>query len=215
MPPSASMTSSGRDRPAMNPAGPVRWPVPEDLVLARGALSLSAATPADAADLFAALDHDQAWTHVRGRPSTVDQVRATIEQARGLGRWMWVVRSAGQVVGTTSYLDVSVVDARLEIGFTCYAPSAWGTQVNPTCKFLLMSWAFEEAGFARVQLKTDIRNLRSQAAIARLGARQEGILRCYQRRQDGSLRDTVMYSVLDQEWPAVRQGLVDRLLAPG
>ena len=124
---------------------------------------------------------------------------------------MWTVRSAGAVVGTTSYLDVSLIDARLEIGFTAYAPRCWGTAVNPTCKFLLMSWAFEEAGFTRVQLKTDIRNLRSQAAIERLGAHREGVLRCYQRRQDGTLRDTVMYSVLLEEWPRVKLRLQDRL----
>jgi N-acetyltransferase len=83
--------------------------------------------------------------------------------------------------------------------------------VNPSCKLLLMAWAFEQAGFGRVQLKTDIRNLRSQGAIERLGARREGVLREYQRRQDGTMRDTVMYSVLAHEWPAVQQGLRDRL----
>lgn len=190
---------------------PPMWPMPEDLVLTWGEVTLAAARPMDAIELFTALDHDEVWTHVRGRPASVDQLRSTIEMARDQGRCMWVVRSAGQVVGTTSFLDVSGVDARIEIGFTSYAPSCWGTAVNPTCKYLLMSWAFEEAGFERVQLKTDIRNLRSQSAISRLGARQEGILRGYQRRQDGSLRDTVMYSVLAQEWPGVRQGLLDRL----
>ena len=122
---------------------------------------------------------------------------------------------AGAVVGTTSFLEVSPVDARLEIGFTLYAPSVWGTEVNPECKLLLMTWAFEEAGMGRVQLKTDIRNARSQAAIAKLGAQYEGILRRYQRRQDGSVRDTVLYSVTAEEWPAVKAGLRQRLGLPG
>lgn len=187
------------------------WPVPTDLVLARAGTVLTQATPHDAAELFAALDHDDVWMHVRGRPGSVDEVGATIEQAVTHGRWMWIVRLAGAVVGTTSYLDVSPVDARMEIGFTAYAPACWGSSVNATCKLLLMSWAFEESGFSRVQLKTDIRNLRSQAAIEHLGAQREGILRQYQRRQDGSLRDTVMYSVVAEEWPRVKQGLQDRL----
>ena len=82
--------------------------------------------------------------------------------------------------------------------------------VNPECKLLLMEWAFEN-GFGRVQLKTDIRNARSQQAIARLGATFEGVLRRYQRRQDGSVRDTVLFSVTAEQWPAVRAGLAARL----
>lgn len=123
---------------------------------------------------------------------------------------MWTVRKEGIVVGTTSFLDVVPVDNRLEIGWTLYRPDDWGTDVNATCKLLLMEWAFAH-GFGRVQLKTDIRNDRSQAAIARLGATREGVLRRYQRRQDGSVRDTVMFSVIADEWPSVRQGLLTRL----
>ena len=123
---------------------------------------------------------------------------------------MWVVEREGRVVGTTSFLEVSPRDARLEIGWTVYAPEVWATEVNPVCKYLLMDWAFG-SGFGRVQLKTDIRNARSQRAIARLGARYEGVLRRYQRRQDGSVRDTVLFSVTVEEWPAVRDGLRARL----
>lgn len=188
----------------------VAWPVPPDVVLALADVQLAHATDHDAAELFEALDDPEVWTHVRGRPQSVDDVRATIGDAPAQGRFMWVVRWGDRVVGTTSFLDASPVDARLEIGFTTYAASCWGTRVNPACKLLLMTWSFEEAGFTRVQLKTDIRNLRSQRAIERLGARQEGILRRYQRRQDGSLRDTVMYSVIAEEWGAVKAGLERR-----
>lgn len=120
------------------------------------------------------------------------------------------MRQAGRAVGTTSYLDVSLADARMEIGFTAYSPSVWGTEVNPECKLLLMGWAFDH-GFGRVQLKTDIRNRRSQAAIAKLGAAYEGVLRRYQRRSDGTVRDTVMFSVTAEEWPGVRERLRARL----
>lgn len=187
------------------------WPPAADLALQVQEVSLQQAVSADAERLFEALDHDAVWEHVKGRPDSPAALGDVIEQAPGQGRWMWTARLRDQIVGTTSFLDVVPGDARLEIGFTTYAPHTWAGVVNPSCKLLLMAWAFEQAGFGRVQLKTDIRNLRSQGAIERLGARREGVLREYQRRQDGTMRDTVMYSVLAHEWPAVQQGLRDRL----
>jgi RimJ/RimL family protein N-acetyltransferase len=115
------------------------------------------------------------------------------------------------VVGTSSYLEVSPRDARLEIGFTAYTPAVWGGVVNPETKLLLLGYAFETLNVGRVQLKTDVRNARSQQAIARLGAQYEGILRRYQRRSDDTVRDTVLFSMLADEWPAARAGLVARL----
>ncbi len=165
----------------------------------------------DVPELFAALDNDECWLHVAGRPADADALRATIHGATSLGRHMWVVERRGVIVGTTSFLDVSVNDARLEIGSTMYSPSEWGGDLNPTCKYLLMSYAFVELGMGRVQLKTDIRNVRSRNAIERLGARFEGVLRRYQRRADGTVRDTVMYSVIAEDWPAVRDGLTARI----
>ena len=173
-------------------------------------MALRQFVPADAAELFAAVDHDACWEHVAGRPATPEEYGATLARAPESGRWPWVARVAGEVVGTTSFLDVSLADARLEIGWTAYSPAAWGTDVNPACKLLLMQWAFDH-GFGRVQLKTDIRNLRSQRAIERLGAEYEGVLRRYQRRADATVRDTVMFSVIAEEWPATRQRLQDRL----
>lgn len=188
----------------------VTWPISPSTVLERNGIELRLATPADALELFTALDDDACWTHVRGRPESEDDVVQTIIDATRMGRWMWVVRKHGTVIGTTSYLDVVPADERLEIGFSAYRPEDWATDVNPTCKLLLMEWAFTH-GFGRVQFKTDIRNERSQAAISRLGATREGVLRCYQRRQDSTMRDTVMFSVLREEWPAVEQGLLARL----
>lgn len=184
------------------------WPPPHELV--GDHVTLTQFVPADAPELYAALDHDACWDHVAGRPANPEEYAATLAQAPQAGRWPWVVRRASEVVGTTSYLDVSLPDARLEIGSTAYSPSVWATEVNPECKLLLMSWAFDH-GFGRVQLKTDIRNRRSQAAIAKLGATYEGVLRRYQRRQDGTVRDTVMFSVTAEEWPGVRERLRARL----
>jgi RimJ/RimL family protein N-acetyltransferase len=188
------------------------WPWRDDLVLSYDDVELRPSTAADADELFAALNSDDVWTHVKGRPSSAGQWTEVIDQARASGRWMWTIRRGGEVVGTSSFLDLSIVDARVEIGHTTYAREVWGGRVNPAAKLLLLSWAFDEARMSRVQLKTDIRNLRSQSAIERIGATREGVLRMYQRRQDDSIRDTVMYSVLASGWAKVREGLLARLM---
>ena len=215
---SPSMTSSTDGfeprfdpRPDDRPWGEANWPIDPTTVLSRGAIELSLTTPDESSELFAVLDDDRCWAHVRGRPASAQALAETIGAAQGSGRWMWTVRYDDVIVGTTSFLDVSPVDARIEIGFTTYAPSVWGTAVNPACKLLLMGWAFEAAGFGRVQMKTDVRNARSQRAIASLGATYEGTLRRYQRRQDDTVRDTVMFSVIAEDWPVVRAGLESRL----
>lgn len=200
-------------RPADRPWPEALWPIPAATSLVGDHVTLTVAGSADAAELFEALDHDAVWTHVRGRPADAEAMRASLDGAGAAGRYPWIVRQGGRVVGTTSYLEVAPVDARLEIGFTLYSPSVWGSAVNPECKLLLMQWAFEVAAMGRVQLKTDIRNARSQQAIARLGAQYEGVLRRYQRRQDGSVRDTVLFSVLAEEWRSVKMGLQERLKA--
>jgi N-acetyltransferase len=196
------------------------WPPPHDIVLRGRCVQLSLADPRrDAAELFAALDHDAVWQHVAGRPSSVAGLTDTLKQAVDAGRWPWVVRltidyaglKAGAVVGTSSYLEVSPRDARLEIGFTAYTPAVWAGVVNPETKLLLLGYAFEKLNAGRVQLKTDVRNARSQQAIARLGAQYEGVLRRYQRRADNTVRDTVLFSMLADEWPPARAALIVRL----
>jgi RimJ/RimL family protein N-acetyltransferase len=123
-------------------------------------------------------------------------------------RW----RHDGAIVGTTSYLNIQSQDRGVEIGSTFYAPHLRGGPVNPECKLLLMAHAFE-AGALRVQLVTDSRNLRSQAAIAKLGAVREGTLRKHKITWTGHVRDTVVFSITDDEWPGARAGLEARLKA--
>jgi RimJ/RimL family protein N-acetyltransferase len=198
----------------------MRWPPPPDVVLTGDTVRVRPADPArDAAALFAALDDDRVWAHVRGRPADADGWTSTLI-ARARAGWLtWVVElqhavggcSPGMVIGTSSYLEVAPEDARLEIGATCYTPDVWASAVNPETKLLLLGYAFEELGAGRVQLKTDIRNRRSAQAIARLGALYEGSLRRYQRRADDTVRDTVVFSILAEEWPHVRAGLANRL----
>jgi N-acetyltransferase len=118
---------------------------------------------------------------------------------------------AGTVVGTSSLGDVDVVNEEVHLGWTGYAPRTWGSAVNPATKLLLLGHAFDDCGFGRVRIQTDLRNERSQAAIAKLGATREGVLRRHMRRADGTFRDTVLFSIIADEWPTVRAHLQARL----
>ena len=125
--------------------------------------------------------------------------------------WATVERETGRAVGSTRFGDISPADGRVEIGWTWIAPSRQRTAVNTEAKLLQLRYAFDDLGATRVALKTDGRNLRSQAAIERLGAVREGVLRRHMRLPDGYLRDTVYYSILADEWPALKARLEERL----
>lgn len=134
------------------------------------------------------------------------------EQAAGNAvGWVTVRVADNTVVGATTYLDIRRVNRGLEIGNTWITPAAQRTAVNTEAKYLQLRHAFEELGAWRVQLKTDERNARSRAAIARLGCTFEGILRRYQLRADGLVRNTAMFSLLDSEWPAAKAALEAKL----
>ena len=122
-----------------------------------------------------------------------------------------VLKAEQRYVGMTRYLAVEQVHKRLEIGSTWYEPAAWGGPVNPECKLLLMQHAFETLKFHHVEYKTDISNARSRAAILKLGAMQEGIFRRHMIMADGHVRDSVYFSIIDTDWPAVKAGLQKRL----
>jgi N-acetyltransferase len=190
---------------------------------------LDAASLEDAPGLFAALDDERVWAKgygggPLGRPYDVaamrDFLQDAVDAAARRQRQAYVVRlvtadaggaPAGTVVGITSLGDWDLVNERAHIGWTAYGPPWWGGPVNAECKLLLLGHAFDDCGFGRVKLQTDLRNDRSQAAIARLGATREGVLRRHQKRADGTFRDTVVFSVLRDEWPAVRAALTARL----
>jgi RimJ/RimL family protein N-acetyltransferase len=116
----------------------------------------------------------------------------------------------GELVGTSTLGDFDEANEHAHIGWTAYSPEVWGSAVNPEAKLLLLSEAFDN-GFNRVKLQADALNDRSRAAILKLGAQFEGVLRRMQPRADGSWRDTAVYSILAEEWPAVRAGLEARL----
>ncbi|ALI25123.1 N-acetylglutamate synthase-like protein [Mycolicibacterium fortuitum] len=124
----------------------------------------------------------------------------------------FVVRTLdGRLVGSTSYLNVDGPNRRLEIGHTWYVADVRRTGVNAETKLLMLGHAFDELGCIAVELRTHFFNFASRAAIERLGAKLDGVLRSHQLLSDGSRRDTVVYSILDIEWPAVRSNLKFRL----
>lgn len=167
----------------------------------------------------AALEDARTWLYMSTRVSTAGDLRRWIEAAleqQATGRalpFAVVDLRRREAVGSTRLFDDRPHDRGIEIGHTWYAPSVWGTAVNPEAKLLLLGHAFDVLRCVRVQLKTDERNAQSRAAIAGLGARQEGILRKHLLVQGGVFRNSVYFSVLDDEWPGARAGLEARLHA--
>ena len=167
--------------------------------------------------LARAADHAEIWDHMPhdasggGFDTWFDH---SLQLALAGREAVWAVRTDGALVGSTRYLAIEPVHRRLEIGHTWYAPQVWASRVNPACKLALLRYAFESLGFNRVELKTDNRNLRSQAAIAKLGATREGVFRAHMVRRDGSLRDSVYFSIVRDEWPSVRDRLTARVAQP-
>jgi RimJ/RimL family protein N-acetyltransferase len=147
--------------------------------------------------------------------ATVDDTRRlmALRMERGRGHVAYTARlvTDGTVVGTSSIGDVDVVNERAHIGWTMWGRAWWGTAVNPEAKLLMLGHCFDDCGLGRVKIQTDLRNERSQAAIAKLGARREGVLRRHTKRADGTWRDTVVFSVLVDEWPDVQARLEARL----
>jgi N-acetyltransferase len=149
------------------------------------------------------------------RPASVEDSRALVT-SRFLvaGRVVYAIRLVdSRLVGTSSLLEIDLANESVHLGATLYGRRWWGTAVNPEAKLLLLAHCFDDCGFGRVKIQTDALNTHSQAAIAKLGARREGVLRRHLRREDGTFRDTVVYSILADEWPDVRAGLRARLAA--
>ncbi len=156
---------------------------------------------------------DRLWYTNVPAPAAMDAYVDGVLQAQSDGRVLpFVVRDAsGAVVGTTRLYGLEPEVPRLGIGYTWYAPAVQRTGLNTECKLMLLGHAFEALRCAGVFFETSWFNHASRAAIARLGARQDGVLRNCKRHADGSLRDTVVFSIIDTEWPAVRNHLRFRL----
>jgi N-acetyltransferase len=169
-------------------------------------------------DLTVAAQDDNIWRFMRyGSVRTPEQVRAFVQQwlewqAQGTDLPFAVIhRASGRAIGMTRYMEISAQNQNLEIGGTWYAVTYQRTVVNTESKYLLLYHAFESLGCIRVQIKTDVRNERSQRAIERLGAVREGVLRNHMILPDGTIRSSVFYSILVEEWPAVKAHLQELL----
>lgn len=145
-----------------------------------------------------------------GIPSWVEDALAMRDAGRQLP---FAIIADGRVVGSTRFYDIDLSVPTLAIGYTFHAASVWRSHVNTAGKRLMLGHAFDTLGAQSVYFHTSHQNLRSQAAIERLGAQRDGILRAHRRHKDGSLRDTCTYSIIASEWPAIRARLDARLAA--
>ncbi len=193
---------------------------PRPIVLEGLHARLAPLAAAHAEDLFNAGRHPELWHYMpRGPFVDVADAAGWIEEtlrASAAGEqiaFVIVDRASGRAVGSTRFLDIRRMDRALEIGWTWLAASHQRTAINTECKWLLLRHAFEELGAIRVQLKTDARNMPSQRAIERIGGVREGVLRRHRITWTGFVRDTVFYSILDDEWPGVKTRLES--LLPG
>lgn len=166
--------------------------------------------------LWEAAKPDEIWTYmattVRNKEEMKQMIASAIQKReKGTEYTFTVVNQEDKIIGSTRYLDISPEQKSLEIGSTWYHPDSWRTSINIECKYLLLQHVFESWKVRRVQLKTDSRNLRSQKAIERIGAVKEGTLRKDRKIAGGYVRDTVYYSILDDEWGTVKLNLERKL----
>jgi N-acetyltransferase len=190
---------------------------PSPMMLEGHGVRLEPLEPAHHDDLVAAASDGKLWelwfTTVPEPDLVADYIADALAGQRAGHMLPWAVRDLATetIVGSTRYHDIMTSADRVEIGYTWYAASRQRSHVNSACKLLLMTHAFETLGCQVVGFRTDNFNFRSQRAIEALGAKKDGVLRHHFRRRDGSVRDSVMYSVLLSEWPAVRRNLEWRL----
>lgn len=181
---------------------------------------LNVLTEADLDELYPLLADPEVYRSgyvMHRRPASLDDSRGVARErflalqgqvdGKGVGRIAYAVRlasdgdlgRAGTLVGTSSLWEPHVDNESIHVGSTLYGPRWWGTVVNPETKLLMLSHCFDDCGYGRVKIQTDVLNTRSQAAIAKLGTVREGVLRRDMKREDGSFRDTVVFSVVKDE----------------
>jgi RimJ/RimL family protein N-acetyltransferase len=192
----------------------------EAVVLRGSHVTLEPLAHSHADELAAATRDGELWklwyTHIPTPEAVASYIDAALELRERAGAMPFAVRhnASGVVIGSTRYLNVDEIHHRLEIGNTWYARHVQRTAVNSECKLLLLQHAFESLDAIAVEFRTHWHNRASRAAIARLGAKQDGVLRQHQRGPDGSYRDTVVFSILNSEWPTVRRSLHFALATP-
>lgn len=178
-------------------------------------VTLRPARRGDADSVIAAADSDEVFRWLPfSRPRSRTDAEAVISvylDNPAVAAWAQIDNDSGQLAGLTTYYDIAATLRTVAIGYTWLGSAHWRSGINTEAKLLLLTRAFDELGCVRVVWHTDIFNERSQNAIARLGAHREGVLRKHKLRRDGSWRDTVIFSMTDDEWPAAREVLRARL----
>ena len=167
--------------------------------------------------LISAVKDGELWnlwfTSIPAPEKAEEYIKTALGMRENAGAMPFIVRDreSNKIIGCTRYFNVDEVNQRLEIGYTWYSESYQRTAANTECKYLLLSHAFEKLDAIAVEFRTHWHNHKSRTAIARLGAKQDGVLRNHQRTADGSYRDTVVFSIINLEWPAARQSLLFKL----
>ena len=168
-----------------------------------------------ASGVLAAADDDEVFRWLRyKRPTTLAEAQAIVDDYEDDPQrfaWALIDQRSNELAGLTTYYDVDPAQRTVAIGHTWLSKKHWRTPINSEAKLLLLTRAFDILGCVRVVWHTDDKNERSQAAVERLGAHRDGVLRKHRQRLDGSWRDTVIYSMLDDEWPAAKKKLEERL----
>jgi len=153
------------------------------------------------------------YTSIPSPEKVEEYIKTALGMRESAGAMPFIVRDkeSNRIIGCTRYFNVDEDNQRLEIGYTWYSESYQRTAVNTECKYLLLSHAFEKLEAIAVEFRTHWHNHKSRAAIARLGAKQDGVLRNHIKSADGVYRDTVVFSIINLEWPAVKQSLLFKL----
>ena len=192
---------------------------PQPIVLNGKQVRLEPVGPQHAEDLFEAGREESIWRYLPTAPfasleDAESWVRTCIARNQSGERVQFavVLPESGRAIGSTGYIDIDRPNRVMEIGSTWYGVDYQRTFVNTECKFLLLRHAFEDLGSRRVFLKTDTNNARSRRAIQRIGGVQEGIFRNHRINRDGSNRDSIYFSIIEEEWPQVRENL-ERMLS--
>lgn len=183
------------------------------VVLEGKRVRLEPMTPSHLGGLTEAGAHEELWKWTRTFAHTPESMRVYVDEALAEARagtslpLVTIDSASGRVVGSTRFANIDRANLHVEIGWTWITPDFQRTYVNSEAKYLMLRHAFEEWGCARVELKTDVLNEKSRTAMLRMGATEEGTLRKHVLAYGGRWRDTIYYSVLDTEWPNVKQGL--------
>ncbi|MDV6377888.1 GNAT family protein [Sporosarcina sp. GW1-11] len=185
----------------------------KEILLSGIQVTLRAMMKDDVQALYDVAQDDRIWAHMTNTMNAQQDMENYVQvalSAKELGSeypFVIIHNETNKIIGSTRFMDMNIAHKRLEIGNTWLNPEFWRTPINTECKYLLLTHCFEELQLNRVQLKTDHRNIRSQQAIERMGAKKEGVLRNHMIRVDGTIRHTVMFSVTKEEWASVKRNI--------